>query len=47
MVYKEDNKIDFEELKTYLDAELHPKSKLLQDFYRLEEDNKKKINDDK
>ncbi|WP_318580865.1 hypothetical protein [Flavobacterium columnare] len=47
MVYKKDNKINFERLKTYLDAEIHPKSKLLQEFYELEENNKKKINNDK
>lgn len=43
VVYKEDSKKpDLERLKIYLDAEIPTKAKLLQEFYKLEEDNKNK-----
>lgn len=42
VVYKENSKKpDLERLKTYLDAEIPTKAKLLQEFYKLEEDNQK------
>jgi len=44
VVYKEDSKKpDLERLKTYLDADIPTKAKLLQEFYKLEEDNKNKL----
>jgi hypothetical protein len=43
VVYKEDSKKpDLERLKTYLDAEVPTKAKLLQEFYKLEDENKLK-----
>lgn len=43
VVYKEDSKkADLERLKTYLEAEIPTKAKLLQEFYKLDKENKAK-----